>query len=88
LRQIVPQLPPQLRSLPDIVQTAAKRVRASRSREEAVRAVAIAIAVVHKTIALLKADDGFALRVQTREGVLVAETLEVASNKLESATGL
>jgi len=44
LRRIAPQLPPRLRVLPNIIAKAASRVRASRSREEAVNAVRTAIA--------------------------------------------
>jgi hypothetical protein len=88
LRQIAPQLPPALRNLPDIVARAATRVRASRTREEAVKALKVAIAEVHKSIALLKADDPAAVPAGTREGSFVVETLQVADNKLEKAVGL
>jgi hypothetical protein len=88
LRQIAPQLPPALRNLPEIVERAATRVRVSRTRAEAVKALKIAIAEVHKSIALLKADDPAALPTGTREGSFVAETLQVADNKLEKAVGL
>jgi hypothetical protein len=88
LQQIAPQLPPRLRSLPNIVARAATRVRASRSPAEAVRAVKIAIAEVHKSIVLLKADDPTTLKAETRVGAFVAETLQVADNKLEEAVGL
>jgi len=63
-------------------------VRASKTREEAVKALKIAIAEVHKSIALLRADDPIALQTGTREGSFVAETLQVADNKLEKAVGL
>ena len=88
LRGIAPQLSPEMRDLPDIVARAATRVRAARTREQAIRAVKIAIAEVHKTIALLTADDPITLKAGTREGSLVAETLQVADSKLEEATGL
>lgn len=48
----------------------------------------IAIAAVHKTIALLRADDPVTLKAETREGAFVAETLQVASLKLKKASGL
>jgi len=88
LRELAPQLPPALQNLPDIVARAATRVRASKTREEAVKALKIAIAEVHKSIALLRADDPIALQTGTREGSFVAETLQVADNKLEKAVGL
>jgi hypothetical protein len=88
LRQIAPQLPPRLRALPNIIAKAASRVRASRSKEEAVNALRVAIAEVHKTITLLKAEDPVARRAGTRDGALVIETLRVADNKLEKAVGL
>ena len=88
LRQIAPQLPQRLRVLPNIIAKAAARVRASRSKDEAVRAVRTAIAEVHKAIALIKADDPVVRQAGTRDGALVVETLRVADNKLEKAVGL
>jgi len=88
LRRITPQLPPRLRGLPQIVARAAARVRSARTREEAVAAVTDAIAAVHKTIALLKADDPITLEAETRAGAFVARTLHVADDKLETAIGL
>jgi hypothetical protein len=81
-------LPPDLRGLPAIVSRAAHRVRAARTKAEATAAIKIAIAEVHKTIALLKADDAGALKAETRDGSFVAETLMVADNRLERAVGL
>jgi hypothetical protein len=81
-------LPPDLRGLPAIVSRAAHRVRAARTKAEATTAIRIAIAEVHKTIALLKADDAGALKAETRDGSFVAETLMVADNRLERAVGL
>jgi hypothetical protein len=81
-------LPPDLRGLPAIVSRAAHRVRAARTKAEATTAIKIAIAEVHKTIALLKADDAGALKAETRDGLFVAETLMVADNRLERAVGL
>ena len=88
MREIAPQLPPALRDLPDIVAKAATRVRAAKTRREAIQAVKVAIEAVHKSIALLKADDPVALRRETRVGSFVEETLQVADNKLERAVGL
>ena len=88
LRRIAPRLPPPLRSLPDIVAKAATRVRIARTKDEAIRAVRNAIAEVHKSIALLKADDPITLKAETREGAFVVDTLQVADDKLERAVGL
>jgi len=88
LRDIAPRLPPDLRSLPTIVANAARRVRAARTAADAVQAVRTAIGQVRKTITLLKADDPVILRAETREGSLVVDTLEAASDKLEKAVGL
>ena len=52
------------------------------------KALKVAIAEVHKSIALLKADDPAAVPAGTREGSFVVETLQVADNKLEKAVGL
>ena len=82
------QLSPQLANLPNIVETAAQRVRAAKTKKQAIQALKFAINAVHKTIALLRADDPVTLAAQTREGNLVAETLVVADNKLEKAVGL
>ena len=88
LAQLAPQMPPEFRNLPNIVATAARRVRTSQTRAQAVHALKIAISAVHKTIALLRADDPVTLTAETREGGFVVETLQVARNKLEKATGL
>ena len=88
LRKLAPYLPPQLRTLPTIVANAAKKVRAAKPKAEAVQAVKTAIVEVHKRIALLRADDADTRQGGTREGTLVAETLQVASDKLERAVGL
>jgi hypothetical protein len=88
LRSLSPSLPPDLQEMPDIVSRAASQVRQAKTKAQAIKAVKIAIAEVHKTISLLKADDPVVLKVETREGAFVAETLEVADNKLEKAVGL
>ena len=43
---------------------------------------------VHKSIELLKASEPTVREVGAREGAFVVETLEVATVKLEKATGL
>lgn len=88
LEKLAPYLPPQLRTLPGIVARAATKVRAAKTKAEAVRAVKAAIGEVHKTISLLKADDSGTRDIGAREGTLVVQTLQVASDKLEKAVGL
>jgi hypothetical protein len=88
LRNLSPPLAPELRNLPDIVSRAARRVRQARTRAQAAVAVKAAIAEVHKTIALLKADDPVMQKAETRQGAFVAQTLAVAQDKLEKAVGL
>jgi hypothetical protein len=88
LAEIAPQLPPSLRRLPEIVATSARKLRAARTKTEAVIAIKEAIAVVHKTIALLTADDPVGHQIATREGASIATTLAVADAKLEKAVGL
>lgn len=88
LEKLAPRLPPRLRTLPAIIRKAAHNVRIAKTPAAAVRAVKLAIAEVHKTISLLRADDSVTRQVGTREGTLVVETLQVASDKLEKAVGL
>jgi hypothetical protein len=88
LEKLAPEMPPQLRTLPGIVRTAARNVRAARTKREAIAAIKTAIAQVHKSIELLKASDPTMREVGTREGAFVVQTLEVATAKLEKATGL
>ena len=88
LRRLAPRLAPRLRILPDIVARAASRVRRAHTAREAIVAVSNALAEVHKTIALLRADDPITLKSDTRAGLLVAETLEAAGVGLERAAGL
>jgi hypothetical protein len=74
--------------LSNVLSHAARQVRHARTKTEAVAAVKTAIAEVHKTIALLKADDPIVLSAETRAAGFVAETLNVAASKLEKAVGL
>jgi hypothetical protein len=74
--------------LPSIISKAARQVRAAKSKAEAVRAIKTAIAAVNKTISLLKAEDPDTRQAGTRDGALVVQTLQVASDKLEKAVGL
>jgi hypothetical protein len=88
LEELAPEMPPQLRTLPGVVRTAARKVRAAKSKREAIAAIKTAIAQVHKSIELLKAGDPTMREVGAREGAFVVQTLEVATVKLEKATGL
>jgi hypothetical protein len=88
LRNLSPPLPPGLHNLPDIISRAARRVRQAKTRTQATAAIKVAIAEVHKTIALLKADDPVIVKAETRQGAFVAQTLAVAEDKLEKASGL
>ena len=88
LEELAPELPARMQSLPRIVATAARRVRNAETKAEAVQAVKIALAAVHKTLVLIKAEDLISRKVESREGAFVAETLQVADNKLERAVGL
>jgi len=87
LAQVTPRLPPQLQNEADVVAQAARRVRAARSKAEAQRALHDAIAIIHKDIELVKAEDPDHPRL-TRGGDFVAETLNVASLALEKGGGL
>jgi hypothetical protein len=88
LRELSPHLPRALRSLPDIVSRAARNVRHAKSKPQALAAIRVAIAEIHKTLSLARADDPVLRRVETRDGALVAQTLAVAGDKLEKAVGL
>ena len=87
LAQVAPHLPPQLQEAPSVVAQAAKRVRAARNTGEAQRALRDAIAIIHKDIALVKAEEPDQPRL-TRGGDFVVETLNVASLALEKGGGL
>ena len=87
LAQVAPRLPPQLQNEASVVAEAARRVRAARTKAEAQRALHDAIAIIHKDIELVKAEDPDHPRL-TRGGDFVAETLNVASLALEKGGGL
>jgi hypothetical protein len=90
LRKLAPSLPPALQSLPDVVSRAATQVRHAKTRAQAAKAMNVAIAEIHKTIALIKAGDRIVVSydLESREATSVVNTLEVARDKLEKATGL
>lgn len=87
LAQVTPRLPPQLQDEANVVAQAARRVRAARTKKEALSALHDAIAIIHKDIELVKAEDPDHPRL-TRGGDFVAETLNVASLALEKGGGL
>jgi hypothetical protein len=87
LAQVAPRLPPQLQNEAGVVAQAAQRVRSARTKAEAQRALHDAIAIIHKDIQLVKAEDPDHPRA-TRGGDFVAETLNVASLALEKGGGL
>jgi hypothetical protein len=88
LAAIAPRLPPRLRNLPSVVAQAARRVRAARTKAQAVQAINAAIAVIHKDMTLVRAEDAETRQRETRSGALVADTLNVASLSLEKGGGL
>ncbi len=87
LAQVAPRLPPQLQDAPNVVAQAARRVRAARTKAEALHALHDAIAIIHKDVELVRAEDPDHPRL-TRGGDFVAETLNVASLALEKGGGL
>ncbi|MGD0186216.1 MAG: hypothetical protein ABSC25_13330 [Roseiarcus sp.] len=88
LAAVAPRLPPRLRNLPSVVAQAARRVRAARTKAQAVQAINAAIAVIHKDMTLVRAEDAETRQRETRSGALVADTLNVASLSLEKGGGL
>ena len=88
LAVVAPRLPPELQDMPDIVAQAAHRVRIARTNAAAVKALHEAIAVIHKDISLVRAEDPAMQQRETRSGGFVVETLNVASLSLEKAGGL
>jgi hypothetical protein len=85
---LIPTLDPRAREAAALVQAAATTVRTAKTKKEAVTAITNAIAEVHKSIALLKADDSTSLRSNTRDGNFAVETLHIADDKLQKAVGL
>ena len=87
LAQVTPRLPLQLQDEANVVAQAARRVRAARTKAEALHALHDAIAIIHKDVELVRAEDPDHPRL-TRGGDFVAETLNVASLALEKGGGL
>jgi hypothetical protein len=88
LRALSPNLPGKLQRLHEVVERAARNVRLAKTSAEAVVTYGTAIAEVHKTISLLKADDPILFSAETRATDFVAETFDVATAKLDKAVGL
>ncbi|MBV9289063.1 MAG: hypothetical protein JO288_14825, partial [Hyphomicrobiales bacterium] len=88
LQVLAPRLPPALRNVPAIVAEGARRVRAARSRSEAVAVLRQTIATVHKEIALVLSEDPETRSRETRDGAVVAGALEAASATLVTSGGL
>jgi hypothetical protein len=84
-------LPEPTQPAPQIIRTAARKVRDAPDRETARAAVAEAVVEVRETIELIRADEPvFATLadMQTRQGDIIVAGLEVAEAKLERAVGL
>ena len=88
LEILAPQLPPQLRSLPAIIERAAQRIRAAKTPQEAVGAVISAIAEVHKAIALLRAGNPDMATIAATARQSVDATLQSARVSLLRAASL
>jgi len=88
LAAVAPRLPPQLQDMPNVVARAARQVRTARTKGQAIAALRAAIAVIHKDISLVRAEEPAALQSATRSGDAVAQTLDVASLSLQKAGGL
>jgi hypothetical protein len=84
-------LPEETQPVPEIIRTAARKVLNAPDRETARAAVAEALVEVKKTIELIKADEpvyATLADMQTRQGNIIAEGLQVAEAKLERAVGI
>lgn len=88
LAAVAPRLPRQLQDMPNVVARAAREVRDARTKGQAISALRAAIAVIHKDISLVRAEEPAALESATRSGGAVAQTLDVASLSLQRAGGL
>ncbi|GLS42237.1 beta strand repeat-containing protein [Methylobacterium brachythecii] len=77
-----------LRSVPDVIRAAARKVRASRTVAQARSVVRAAVTVVRKAIGLIRADEPAVAARQVRQGNAVAGALQMVENRLAKATGL
>ena len=88
LRILAPRLPPALRNVPAIVAEGARRVRAARSRSEAIAVLHQTVAAVHKEIALVLSEDPQTRGREIRDGDAVAGALDRTSVALVNSGGL
>jgi hypothetical protein len=88
LQVLAPRLPPALRNIPAIVAEGARRVRAARTRTEAVAVLRQTVAAVHKEIALVLSEDPETRGRELRDGEAVAGALGSASVALVNSGGL
>ena len=88
LQVLAPRLPPALRNVPAIIAEGARRVRAARSRTEAVAVLRQTIAAVHKEIALVLSEDPATRSREVRDGDVVAGALGRTSVALVNSGGL
>ena len=88
LQVLAPRLPPALRNVPAIIAEGARRVRAARSRTEAVAVLHQTVAAVHKEIALVLSEDPQTRSREVRDGDVIAGALGGASVALVNSGGL
>jgi len=88
LQVLAPRLPPALRNVPAIVAESARRVRAARTRSEAVAALRQTVAAVHKEIALVLSEDPETRSREVRDGDVIAGALGGANVALVNSGGL
>ena len=88
LKILAPRLPPALRNVPAIVAEGARRVRAARSRSEAIAVLHQTVAAIHKEIALVLSEDPQTRGRELRDGDVVAGALDRTSVALVNSGGL
>jgi hypothetical protein len=88
LQVLAPRLPPALRNVPAIIAESARRVRAARSRTEAVAILRQTVAAVHKQIALVLSEDPQTRSRELRDGEVIEGALGAASVALVNSGGL
>ncbi len=88
LQVLAPRLPPALRNVPAIVAEGARRVRAARSRTEAVALLRQTVAAVHKEISLVLSEDPETRSRELRDGDIIAGALDGATATLVNSGGL
>ena len=88
LQVLAPRLPPALRNVPTIIADGARRVRAARSRSEAIAVLRQTIAAVHKEIALVLSEDPGTRGRELRDGDVIVGALGATSVALVNSGGL